>query len=101
MGVVTELFFIMSSIWHHQFYYLFGFVALAGVLLVITCAEVAIAVTYFQLTAENYHWWWLSFTGCGSSGIFVFLNAVMYYNTRMNISHLAGTILFFGYSAVM
>merc|ERR1712032_1162101 len=53
-AVFTELFFIMSSLWQHQFYYLFGFLALVLIILVITCAEISIALTYFQLTSENY-----------------------------------------------
>merc|ERR1712164_62512 len=36
----TELFFIMSSLWQHQFYYLFGFLALVLAILVVTCAEI-------------------------------------------------------------
>merc|ERR1719174_1438145 len=39
----TELFFIMTSIWMHQFYYLFGFLAIMGVIVVITSAEISIA----------------------------------------------------------
>ena len=33
-----------------RFYYLFGFLALVLVILLITCAEISIALTYFQLT---------------------------------------------------
>jgi len=60
-AVFTELFFIMSSVWQHQFYYLFGFLALVLAILIVTCAEISIALTYFQLTAEDYQWWWRSF----------------------------------------
>merc|ERR1712037_599475 len=70
-GVFTELFFIMSSIWQHQFYYLFGFLALVLMILGITCGEISIAMTYIQLTQEDYHWWWRSFCSSGSSGIYV------------------------------
>jgi transmembrane 9 superfamily protein 2/4 len=37
-AVFIELFFILSSIWLHQFYYVFGFLMLVFVILVITCA---------------------------------------------------------------
>merc|ERR1719247_2726372 len=37
-AVFTELFFIMSSLWQHQFYYLFGFLALVVLILIVTCA---------------------------------------------------------------
>jgi transmembrane 9 superfamily protein 2/4 len=100
-AVFTEMFFIMSSIWQHQFYYLFGFLALVLVILIVTCAEISIALTYFQLTAEDHRWWWRSFTTSGSAGVYLFLNAILYYNTRLNITHFAGTVLYFGYMGVM
>ena len=36
----------------HRFYYLFGFLSLVLVIVLITCAEISIALTYFQLTSE-------------------------------------------------
>ncbi|CAE7895689.1 TMN9, partial [Symbiodinium necroappetens] len=84
-AVFTELFFIMSSLWQHQFYYLFGFLALVLVILLITCAEISIALTYFQLTAENYNWWWRSFLASGSSAVYVFLYSMMYFSSRLQI----------------
>merc|ERR1712224_601702 len=75
----TELFFILSSIWMHQFYYLFGFLAIMGIILVITSAEISIAVTYFQLTTEDYRWWWRSFFTSACSGLYVFACTVLYF----------------------
>merc|ERR1711879_336563 len=100
-AVFTELFFIMSSIWQHQFYYLFGFLMLVIVILVITCAEISITLTYFQLTNEDYHWWWRSFHCSAFSGVYVFLYACLYYYTRMQIGHYVGALLYFGYMFVM
>ena len=45
----VELFFIMSSIWLDQYYYVFGFLLLVYGILLVTCSEVAIVLTYFQL----------------------------------------------------
>lgn len=55
-AIFIELFFILSSIWLHQFYYLFGFLALVFIILVVTCAEITIVLAYFQLCAEDYRW---------------------------------------------
>jgi len=99
-AVFTEMFFIMSSIWQHQFYYLFGFLALVLVILTITCAEISMTLTYFQLTSEDYRWWWRSFFASASSGGYLFLNSMLYYNTRLNITHTTGTFLYFGYMGV-
>jgi transmembrane 9 superfamily member 2/4 len=52
-GVVfIELFFILSSIWLQQFYYLWTFVMLVFFILIVTCAEISIVMCYFQLCSE-------------------------------------------------
>jgi hypothetical protein len=51
-AVFIELFFIMSSIWLHRYYYLFGFLFIVFLILVITCAEISVVMVYFQLVAE-------------------------------------------------
>jgi transmembrane 9 superfamily protein 2/4 len=48
-AVFIELFFILTSVWLHQFYYLFGFLALVFIILCLTCAEITIVLCYFQL----------------------------------------------------
>eukprot|EP00435_Cladocopium_sp_Y103_P049785 s337_g15.t1 len=100
-AVFTELFFIMSSLWQHQFYYLFGFLALVLVILLITCAEISIALTYFQLTAENYNWWWRSFMASASSAVYVFMYSIMYFSTRLSIDKMVSTLLYFGYMFIL
>jgi transmembrane 9 superfamily protein 2/4 len=70
-AVFVELYFIVSSIWLHQFYYVFGFLALVVIILVVTCAEISIVLCYFQLCNEHYHWWWRSFLVSGSSAVSV------------------------------
>lgn len=100
-AVFTELFFIMSSLWLHQFYYLFGFLGLVLVILMVTCAEISIALTYFQLTAEDYTWWWTSFFASGSSALYVFLYSILYFNSRLQIDRLVSVLLYFGYMSIM
>ena len=55
-AVSTELMFLLGSIWHHQYYYLFGFLMIVLFILIVTCAEISVAMTYFQLTAEDYRY---------------------------------------------
>ena len=47
----VELFFILSSIWMDQYYYVYGFLVLVTIVLVITCAEITIVLLYFQVTS--------------------------------------------------
>jgi transmembrane 9 superfamily protein 2/4 len=51
-AVFIELFFILTSIWLHQFYYLFGFLFVVFLILIVTCAEITIVMCYFQLCSE-------------------------------------------------
>jgi hypothetical protein len=67
-AVFVEMFFILSSIWQHRFYYVFGFLAIVFGILLVTCVEIAIVMCYLHLCAEDYRWWWRSMiTGGGKS----------------------------------
>uniref|UniRef100_A0A6U3B0H5 Transmembrane 9 superfamily member n=1 Tax=Lotharella globosa TaxID=91324 RepID=A0A6U3B0H5_9EUKA len=92
-----EIFFIMSSVWLHQFYYMFGFLFIVFIILFITCAEITIVMCYFQLCHEDYHWWWRAFLTAGSSALYLFLYSIMYFCTKMEIVKPVSTMLFFGY----
>ncbi|KAI5704621.1 hypothetical protein M8J75_007314 [Diaphorina citri] len=58
--IFIQLYFILSSIWSSQTYYMFGFLFLVFLILIITCSETTILLCYFHLCAEDYHWWWRS-----------------------------------------
>ena len=73
-GVVfVELFFILSSLWLDQFYYVFGFLFLVFLMLTLVCAELTIVLTYFQLCNEDYKFWWRSFLTGGSCALYIWL----------------------------
>ena len=99
-AVSTELVFLMGSIWHHQFYYLFGFLFLVLLILIITCAEMSVAMTYFQLSAEDYRWWWRSFMTSAFSGIYVFIYAVIYLSAKLHVIGFVGIAIYVGYMAL-
>ncbi|PNW74488.1 hypothetical protein CHLRE_12g494350v5 [Chlamydomonas reinhardtii] len=71
-----ELYFAMTSLWLGYFYYLFGFVLLIGALTCIINAEISVLCTYVQLCAEDYHWWWRSFSRGASVSLYIGLYAV-------------------------
>ena len=99
-AVSTELVFLMGSIWHHQFYYLFGFLFLVLIILIVTCAEMSVAMTYFQLSAEDYRWWWRSFLTSAFSGVYVFIYAVVYLSTKLHVIGFVGVAIYMGYMAL-
>lgn len=71
------------------------------VILGITCAEISISLTYFQLTNEDYNWHWRSFFASSTSALYVFLYSCLYYFTRLDIGHHVGALLFFGYMGMV
>jgi len=100
-AIFIELYFIMNSIWGSKVYYLFGFAALVFIILTITCSEVTILLCYFHLCAEDYHWSWRAFFTSGASGFYIFLYSIMYYATRLQISSLTNTVIYFGWTGAI
>lgn len=99
-AVFIELFFILSSMWLHQFYYLFGFLFLVFVILLVTCMEISMVLCYFQLCSEDYHWWWRSYCTSGTSALYLFLYSVYYY-TKLEITKFVPMMVYFGYMAII
>jgi transmembrane 9 superfamily protein 2/4 len=86
-----------------QIYYVFGFLFLVLLILVVTCAEISIVMCYFQLCSEvghgdvdvisravcnqllaqDYNWWWRSFLTSGSSALYLFAYAIVYFVTKV------------------
>ena len=96
-----ELSYVMNSLWHHTlFYYLFGFLFLCFIVLIITSAEVSVLMCYILLCREDYRWWWLSFSVAGSSGIYFFAYAVVYWFLKLQVMRFSSIVLYFGYMLI-
>ncbi|ROV95256.1 hypothetical protein VPNG_08951 [Cytospora leucostoma] len=100
-AIFVELYFIMSSIWFSKIYYMFGFLFLCYGLMIITCAAVTVLMVYFLLCAENYNWQWRSFLAAGMSSGYIFLNAMVYWITKLSLGGFVGSMLYIGYSALI
>lgn len=92
--IFIEVYFIMSAIWLHQVYYLFGFAFFVLFILCVACFELSIVITYFQLSSENYKWWWQSFISGGSVAVYVFLYAVRFH-TELELETPIASLLYF------
>jgi len=99
-AVFTELFFIMHSVWQHHFYDLFGYLAVVVLMLIISCAEVSVLVTYYQLTAGDYRWWWQSFLASASTSLYVMVYSVFYFQSRLRIESIISMVIYFAYMAL-
>lgn len=99
--IFIQLFFILNSIWSSQVYYMFGFLFLVFIILIITCSETTILLCYFHLCAEDYHWWWRAFLTSGFTGFYLFIYCIHFFVTKLNITGVTSTLLYFGYTLIM
>lgn len=124
-AVFIELFFVFTAIWQNQFYYLFGFLFLVFCILVVSCAQISIVMTYFQLCAEvnfalthfrvqhefshtqcllydrfsqDYRWWWRSFIISGGSAVYILFYSIFYFFSKLSITEFIPTLLYLGYT---
>lgn len=96
-SIYIELFYIFNSVWGRLPYTLYNMLLVAFLILLVCTACVSIALTYFQLSAEDHQWWWKSVLCGGSSTFFIFAYAINYY---FNVSEMHGFMqasFFFGY----
>ncbi len=93
----VELFFIMTSLWMDQFYYVFGFTLAVYLLLIITSAEISVLLTYYQLCAENHRWWWFSFFTAGSTAMYTYAYSLVWFRSLDASKMLITYMLYFGY----
>ncbi|KAL1990442.1 hypothetical protein VTN49DRAFT_6281 [Thermomyces lanuginosus] len=99
--IFVELYFIMNSLWTSKIYYMFGFLFLCFGLMTVTTAATSILLVYFMLCAEDYRWQWRSFAGAGMTGFYVFVNAIIFWATRVSFGGVIGAVLYLGYSALI
>lgn len=92
----VELYFIFSSLWMDQYYYVFGFLLLVFMILVITTCEITLLFNYFHLCAEDYRWWWRSFATGASVGFYIFGYSISYFR-NLHSNSFSSYMLYFGY----
>eukprot|EP00523_Entomoneis_sp_CCMP467_P007012 CAMPEP_0168735832 /NCGR_PEP_ID=MMETSP0724-20121128/9544_1 /TAXON_ID=265536 /ORGANISM="Amphiprora sp., Strain CCMP467" /LENGTH=652 /DNA_ID=CAMNT_0008783003 /DNA_START=81 /DNA_END=2039 /DNA_ORIENTATION=+ len=97
VAAYVELFFIMTSLWMDQFYYVFGFTLIVYIIMLVTCGEVTVLLVYYQLCAENHRWWWFSFFSAGSSAFFTYVYAAFWFRQLEASRMLMTYLLYFGY----
>lgn len=97
-AISVEMYYIFSTLWGREHYTLYGILGVVFVILLSVTACVSVALTYFQLSAEDYRWWWRSVFSAGSTGGFVLMYCIFYYLKRSNMSGGLQTIEFIGWA---
>lgn len=100
-SVCIELAFVMSALWLHQIYYVLGFLLTVLLILVATCAQVSIVLTYLQLCAEDHRWWWTSFWQCASAGIYLFWYSLYFLVSRLEMVGVLPVVIYLTYMAMI
>lgn len=97
----VELFFIMTSLWMDQYYYVFGFTLIVFFILMVTCAEVTLLLVYNQLCIENHRWWWFSFFAPGSTALYTFIYSIFWFKALEASKMIMTYLLYFGYMGLI
>ena len=96
-AIYIELHYIFVAIYGPRVYTLYGILCIAFLLLLLVTAFITVALTYFQLASEDYHWWWRSFFTGASCGLFMYAYAYFYYMYRSEMDGNLQFAFFFGY----
>jgi len=96
-SVTVELFFIMSALWLHQYYYMMGFLLVVFIILGVTCVQISVVMTYVQLCGENHRWWWKSFFSCASAGFYLFLYSLWFLTAKLELVGFLPIVVYFTY----
>lgn len=64
-AISVELYYVFLTLWGRHLYTLYGILSCVFVILLIVTACVSITMTYFQLSMEDYRWWWPSIINVG------------------------------------
>ncbi|KAL9255197.1 Transmembrane 9 superfamily member 3-like protein [Drosera capensis] len=98
-AIYIELYYIFASVWGHRTYTIYSILFIVFIILLIVTAFITVALTYFQLAAEDHEWWWRSFICGGSTGLFIYGYCLYYYYARSGMYGFMQTSFFFGYMA--
>uniref|UniRef100_A0A7N0UJG7 Transmembrane 9 superfamily member n=1 Tax=Kalanchoe fedtschenkoi TaxID=63787 RepID=A0A7N0UJG7_KALFE len=98
-AIYIELYYIFASVWGHRIYTIYSILFIVFIILLIVTAFITIALTYFQLAAEDHQWWWRSFLCGGSTGLCIYGYCLYYYHARSDMSGFMQASFFFGYMA--
>ncbi|MBA0832326.1 hypothetical protein Goarm_016726, partial [Gossypium armourianum] len=57
-AIYIEIYYLFASVWGHRIYTTYVILFIVFIILLIITAFITVALTYFQLAAEDHGWWW-------------------------------------------
>ncbi|CAM4832471.1 unnamed protein product, partial [Rotaria magnacalcarata] len=94
--VYTRRIFMVKGVWFNTYNSPMVSLFAPYIILIITCAEIGIIVSYLQLRAKNYNWWWQSFLTPGFHAAYFFLSSVHYVLIKLAITDVTSVFLYTG-----
>lgn len=70
-AISVELYYIFATVWGREQYTLYGILFVVYAILLSVTGCISVALTYFQLSVEDYRWWWRSIFSAGLENCFV------------------------------
>ena len=70
--VVSEVYYLVSSLWRRQYYFMYLYLAITGIVMGYVALTVSIVQTFAALSAGKYRWWWRSFLVGFGAGVHIF-----------------------------
>lgn len=92
-----ELNYVMRSIWLGQIYYSFFFLSITFAVWLLVVVLVTLITQYYQLTYEDYRWWWRSFAIPSGCGVPVLAMAAYFYLFSLNLNTAIALYVYWGY----
>ena len=99
-AISIEIYYIYLTLWGRQFFALYSIILILFVILLFVAACISVTLTYFQLSLEDYHWWWRSVYSVGSLSLFVLTYAIYFYYTNSQMHGFLQGLQFFGYMLI-
>ncbi|XP_028632738.1 transmembrane 9 superfamily member 2-like [Grammomys surdaster] len=99
--IFLQLSYILNRIWSPHMYYLFTFLLLLFLILMISCSEVTVLLCYFRLCAEDCGWWWRAFLTSSFTSVYIFIYALHYFFTKLQVTSIGSTFMYFGYAFIL
>uniref|UniRef100_M4ECW3 Transmembrane 9 superfamily member n=1 Tax=Brassica campestris TaxID=3711 RepID=M4ECW3_BRACM len=100
-AIYIELYYIFASVWGHRIYTIYSILIIVFIILLIVTAFITVALTYFQLAAEDHEGWWRSdmsgfmqtsfffgYMACICYGFFLMLGTVGFRAALLFVRHI-------------
>lgn len=79
LAIGTEFFYLLTSIWHEEYYKMYAFLLISLIVLTVTASMVSVLQTYVMLCNGNYEWHWRAYNVGASVSVYLFIISIYLY----------------------